>query len=67
MNTRVRTTEEKLDPWIGSPSSDDPPPEAGYHEALVAALAEGRAQLDAGQGIPSDEFWAKWDADHPEA
>ena len=30
-------------------------PEAGYHEALAKAIAEGRQQLDEGKGIPLDE------------
>lgn len=64
MNTRTRTKDRDIEPWISPPKPNETP-EAGYHEALVAALAEGRAELDAGLGIPHDEFWAKWDAEHP--
>ena len=32
-------------------------PVAGYDEAVQAAIAQGKAQLDAGQGIPAAQVW----------
>lgn len=61
MNIRTRT--DSLDPWIKSPAPEDRK-EAGYDEALAASIERGRAQLDTGEGIPHNEFWAKWDREH---
>lgn len=58
MNTRTRP--EDVHPWTKPPSPSDPK-DAGYDEALAASIATGRAQLEAGHGIPHDEFWARWD------
>lgn len=41
--------------WVeNSPSAT---PEASYEEHLQDCIARGKAQLDAGQGIPADQVW----------
>lgn len=32
-------------------------PEVGYDPHVRAAVAQGKAQLDAGQGIPATQVW----------
>ena len=32
-------------------------PEAGYDAHVQKSIAQGRAQLDAGQGIPAAQVW----------
>ncbi len=50
--------------WIAAPSPDERK-EPGYDEALAAAIAAGLADAEAGRVMSSEDFWAKWDADHP--
>lgn len=33
------------------------PSEAGYDAHVHAAVAQGKAQIDAGQGIPATQVW----------
>ena len=51
MNTRARPQPENTQPWQEAVET----PVEGYHEALAAAIAKGRAELDDGQGIPLEE------------
>lgn len=51
MNTRARLQPENAQSWQDAVET----PVTGYHEALAAAIAKGRAELDAGQGIPLEE------------
>ncbi len=41
--------------WVES--DPDATPVAGYDAALQAAIAKGKAQLEAGQGIAADQVW----------
>ena len=57
-------TPSDIDAWI-DPPAPEAPKAPGYDEALAAALAEALADADAGRVMSSNDFWAKWDADHP--
>ncbi len=41
--------------WVEN--DPDAKPVAGYEADLEASLAKGKAQLDAGQGIPASQVW----------
>ena len=44
------------DRWV-KPSHPDDPVESGYDEWLAAEIEAGKAELDAGQGIPAERVW----------
>ncbi|TPE48203.1 hypothetical protein [Amaricoccus solimangrovi] len=54
MSTRAQPTDAER--WPGPPSGDVRP-ETGYDEWLAAEIEAGRAELDAGQGIPAEQVW----------
>ena len=39
------------------PEPAEAAPDPGYGEWLAAEIAEGEAELDAGEGIPADVVW----------
>lgn len=51
---KTRTQSGDRERWF-KPSSTDTPPEAGYDEWLAAEIEAGCGELDAGQGIPSEQ------------
>lgn len=49
-------TQAEADRWTKPPQPQDQT-EAGYDKWLVAEIAAGVAELDAGKGIPASEVW----------
>ena len=50
----IRPQPHDTDAWTAPPAEAPEPPE-GYDSAVEAAIAEGRAQIAAGDGIPLNE------------
>lgn len=51
----MKTIKKDSAAWVEN--DPDAKPVAGHEEALQASIAKGKAQLDAGQGIPAAQVW----------
>ncbi len=51
----MRTIKKDSAAWVESDPDASPVP--GYDAALQAAIAKGKAQLEAGQEIAADQVW----------
>ena len=45
-----------IEGWT-KPAIPDGPPEPGYEAWLAGEIADGLAELDAGEGVPAEEVW----------
>lgn len=53
---KVPPKEGDIDAWISPPDPNEQP-EPDYREAVRAAIAQGRADIEAGRCKPAEEVW----------